>query len=198
MPTVAKPLIMTNPGFLWIAPLGSTIPTNGGTVAGSKYTDALDAAWIPLGATAEGSSLSYTTEVEPIEVAEFFDPVGYETVSRAGSIAFALANFTLSNYRRAMNGGISALVAAAGTGATSAFVVEPPDPGQEVRAMIAWESTDSTVRLFLRQAIQGGEISSDFRKAPDYATIPCTYNMEIPAVGKPFTLYGSGVGRGGI
>lgn len=61
--------------------------------------------------------------------------------------------------------------------------------------MILWESTDSTVRILIRQALQGGEVSSAFVKAPGYATIPCTFSFEMPQVGKPFTIWGAGSKR---
>jgi hypothetical protein len=193
--SVATPVVLTDPGMLWIAPLATAAPTN--TVAGSVFTDDPAAAWIPLGATAEGSTFSYETTVEPIRVAEFFDPIRYATTERAGSIAFNLASYTLSNYQRAMNGGIAALTATSGTGATALYTVEPPEPGAEVRSMILWESTDRTLRLMLRQTLQGGAIESAFQKAPDLAVIPCTFNMEVPVGStKPFTMWSAGASRG--
>lgn len=192
---VAVPNVITDPGYLFIAPLGTTEPTN--TVVGSVFTDAWGAAWLPLGATTEGSTFAYSTTVEPIVVAEFFDPIRYVTTERGGSIAFNLANWSLSNYRRALNGGVAALTPTSGTGATALYNVEPPDPGQEVRCMIGWESLDNTVRVIARQCIQGGEISSAFQKAPNIAAIPCTFNLEIPTTGaKPFKISGAGATRG--
>lgn len=191
---VATPTILTDPGYLFIAPLATAVPTN--TVADSVFTDAWAAAWIPLGATEEGSEFAYSVDVEPIEVAEFFDPISYRTTSRTGSIAFNLASYTLSNYRRALNGGVAALTATSGTGATSLFTLEPPTPGTEVRCMLGWESLDNTVRLICHQTIQGGEITSAFKKAPDLATIPCTFNLEVPTAGKPWTMYAAGTSRG--
>jgi hypothetical protein len=180
--------------MLWIAPLGTTDPTN--TVAGSVFTDDPAVAWIPLGATEDGSSFSYETTVEAIRVAEFFDPIRYATTERNGSISFNLASYTLSNYQRALNGGIAALTATSGTGATSLFKFEPPDPGTEVRSMILWESTDKTLRILLSQTLQGGTVESAFRKAPTLAVIPCTFNMEVPSAAKPFTFWSAGVPRG--
>ena len=192
-PVVASPVILTDPGFLWIAPLATAAPTN--TVTAGKFADTVAAAWIPLGATTEGSTFSYSSTVEPIRVAEFFDPIKYSTTERGGNIAFNLASWTLSNYRRAMNGGIAALTPV-GTAGSELTTLEPPDPGTEVRSMILWESTDSTLRLMLRQTIQGGEISSAFQKAPAFAAIPCTFNMEIPNGGtKPWVMWGAGTTR---
>ena len=191
--TTAVPNILTDPGYLLVAPLGSTVPTN--TVAGSVFTDSWDAAWLSLGATEEGSTFAYSSTVEPIKVAEYFDPISYRTTERSGSIAFNLADWTLSNYRRAINGGVAALAATSGTGATTLGTLEPPDPGDEVRCMIGWESLDNTVRLVCYQTIQGGEISSAFKRAPDKALIPCTFQMEVPTAGKPWTMWAAGADR---
>lgn len=190
---VAAPNLLVDPGFLWIAPLATAAPTN--TVSAGKFSDDPAAAWIPLGATQEGSTFAYSATVEPMRVAELFDPVKYATTERGGSIAFNLADFTLSNYRRALNGGIAELVPT-GTAGSELTTLEPPDPGAEVRSMILWESTDQTVRLMLRQCLQGGEISSAFKNAPDFAVIPCTFNLEIPQGGaKPWTMWAAGTTR---
>lgn len=192
-PTVAVPALLSNPGFLWLAPIGTTEPTN--TVTGGVFTDSIAAAWLALGATTEGSEFNYATTVEAIRVAELFDPVMYATTERSGSMAFALADWTLSNYRRALNGGVAALTPTGATG-SELTELEPPEPGEEVRSMLLWESTDSTVRILLRQCLQGGEIQSSFKKAPDVAAIPCTFNMESPASGeKPFVIWGAGTTR---
>lgn len=190
---VATPALLSEAGYLFIAPLASTVPTN--TVAGSVFTDSWPVAWLPLGATQDGSAFSYSTEVQPMSVAEFYDPVKYATTGRNGSVAFALANFALSNYRRAINGGVAALTATSGTGATALYTVQPPAVGSEVRCMIGWESLDNTVRFVAYQTICSGEVQFSAKKAPDYATIPCTFNMEIPSSGTPFTIWGAGATR---
>lgn len=191
---VTVPNILKDPGYLFIAPLLSTEPTN--TVVGSVFTDAWPGAWLPLGATEDGSDYTYGTTVEPINVAEFFDPIQYATTARAGTFAFNLANFGLSNYRRALNGGVTALAATSGSGTTALYTAEPPEPGSEVRCMVGWESLDNTLRVVCRQTIQGGEISSGFKKAPAIAVIPCTFNLEKPAAGtKPFSMWGAGASR---
>lgn len=192
-PAVSVPHLLTSPGFLWMAPLATAAPTN--TVTGGVFTDAVPAPWVPLGATQDGTDFRYATTVEPIKVAEFLDPVMYATTERNGSIAFALTDFTLSNYQRALNAGIAALTPT-GVSGSELTTLEPPNPGNEVRAMVLWESTDSTLRLLLRQTIQGGEISSTFKKAPDIAVIPCTFNIEIPTSGaKPWTMWAAGTTR---
>lgn len=191
--STAVPTLLTDPGYLYAAPLASTVPTN--TVAGSVFTDAWPVAWLSLGATTEGSTFSYSTTVEAMSVAEFFDPIKYATTERAGNIAFTLANYTLHNLKRALNGGMGAITATSGTGATTLALYEPVAPGSEVRIMLGWESFDNTTRIVMRQAIQGGEVSSEFKKAPAYAGIPCTFNFEVPASGAVFSVYSAGVAR---
>src|SRR3712207_4855711 len=92
---VAVPADLSGAGFLFIAPLASTGPTN--TVSGSVFTGTWPVAWLPLGATSEGTEFSYTTTVEGVEVAEFFDPIRHKTTSREGSVSFNLASYTATN-----------------------------------------------------------------------------------------------------
>ena len=192
MPTTATPNVLTDPGFLFWAPLGSTEPTN--TVVGSKFTDAWPVAWINLGATEEGSQFSYQTNVEAISVAEFFDPIKFATTGRTTNFAFNLADYTLSNWKRAGNGG--ALTIVSGTGTTQLNKYEFPTPGAEVRCMLGWESLDSTIRLVGRQALNGGEIASAFRKAPSFSVIPCSFNFEVPTSAQPVSFWSAGTLRG--
>jgi hypothetical protein len=191
MPTMPVPQILSDPGYLFSSPLGTALPTF--TVAGSKFTDAWPVAWVPCGPTEEGSTLSYSTSVEPIRVAELFDPVKYATTDRAGSMAFSLASWTLTNWQMAMNGGTLALVS--GTAATQLNKYTPAQPGAEVRRQLGWESLDGTVRIVAYQTINGGEVASAFRKAPDKALIPFTMNFEVNSSGVPYEIWTAGTAR---
>jgi hypothetical protein len=177
VPTTATPTLLSDAGYLFWAPLSSTLPTN--TVVGSVFTDSWPVAWLSLGATEEGSTFNYEVSIEAMTVAEFFDPIKYATTERTGSFAFALADYTLTNLKRAMNGGTLEVVS--GTGATQLNRYRPPAPGQEVRAMIGWESLDNTTRLICYQTLQGGTIETQYNKAPQKALIPCTFNFEVPS-----------------
>lgn len=191
MPTTATPNILQDPGYLFWAPLGTTEPVN--TVVGSKFTDAWAGPWVSFGATEDGSEFSYETKLEPVMVAEFFDPVRWSTTERTGSFAFNLADYTLANWKRALNGGTLTVVSGSGTTQLNKFT--PPSPGTEVRSMLGWESLDSTVRIIVYQGIQGGTIKSAYKKAPAIATLPCTFNFEIPSTGIPFAKYTAGTAR---
>lgn len=198
--STATPLLMTDPGFLFHAPLGTALPAAGvgGTVAGSVFTDAWPAGWTNLGATEDGSEFSFSTTVEPIRVAEIFNPIQYAVTEQSTSMAFSLANFTMHNYRRAMNAGTGNLTVVSGATATLLSKLTPPTPSQIVRSMIGWESLDATVRLIGYQVINGGEIKSAFKRAPDKAVIPMEVNFEVPASPTvPFDFFIAGVNRVG-
>lgn len=192
MPSNPVPTVLTGAGFLLWAPLGSTIPSN--EISGGVFTDEWPTAWVELGATDEGKTLSYETSIEAIEVAEFLDPIRWETTSRQGSMAFALADYTLSNYEKVFNGGA---LTVSGSAPDELATYEPPDPGEEVRAMLGFESLDNTFRLILHQVINGSNVESAFQKPPQKALLPAEFRMEIPSGStKPFTAYGVNDVRG--
>lgn len=191
MPTTATPNVLTDPGYLFWAPLGTALPTN--TVAGSKFTDAWAAPWVSLGATEEGSTFSAELEIEAVTVAEFFDPITYRTTGRSQNFAFGLTDWTLTQVKRVFNGGTLTVVS--GTGATQLNKYVPPAAGAEVRAMLGWESLDSTVRLVCYQTINAGTIEMAFKKAPDKAILPCEFRLEKPTSTEPFEFYTAGTAR---
>jgi hypothetical protein len=198
--TTATPLLMTDPGFLFMAPLGTALPAAGvgGTVAGSVFTDAWPAGWVNLGATEDGSEFSFSTSVEPIRVAEIFNPIQYSVTEQATSMAFSLASWVGHNLRRAFNVGTGNLTTVSGTGATLLSKLTPPTPAQIVRQMVGWESLDATTRLFGYQVINGGEMTTAFKRAPDNAVIPFQLNFEVPtSPGVPFDIFIAGTTRVG-
>lgn len=193
MPTTATPNLLQDPGYIFWAPIGSTVPTH--TVVGSKFTDAWPVAWVNLGATAAGSEFHAETTVEAVQVAELIDAVKYKTTGRSGNFAFALADWTLANLKRVMNGG--SLTVVSGTTTTTLNKYTPPVIGAEVRCMIGWESLDATVRIVAYQCIQGGDIASSFPAASstDYATMAATFNFEVPSSGTPWEAWTAGTAR---
>ncbi|GGM53241.1 hypothetical protein ACFFX1_55005 [Dactylosporangium sucinum] len=179
-PTLVKPATSIGPGWILRAPLASLEPTN--TVVGSKFTDAWDAAWVVVGATDAGHVFNFQTNVEPVPAAEFFDPLSYETESREGTFDFALLHIAARSFVTAFNGGVTAT---SGAGTTLRTDYEPPDPGNEVRCMLGWESQDSTQRMVLRQCFQGGQASLTHNKgAANRTAIPLSFRLELPDTGQ--------------
>jgi hypothetical protein len=190
---VPQPQVLTDPGILWIGALGTAEPTPSSTAG--KFSDTLPASWLLFGPTDEGSSFSDAVDTDTITVAEFLSAIKNVVTGRTSKLSFALASWTLSNYRRALNGGVAA-IAPQGTVGTEVTSLEPPVEGTETRAMILWESTDATLRLLGRQSFQTGEVSTDFKPSPDKALIPCEYSFEQPTTGlRPWKMWAAGAAR---
>src|SRR5438874_1254502 len=85
------------PGYLWWAPLGTTLPAD--------LADTKDPAFKRIGYTEEGSEFAYELSSDPVEVAESLDPVFYRTTGRNGTVTFAMAENTVRNLTLAFNGG---------------------------------------------------------------------------------------------
>lgn len=193
MPTVATPNLMMDPGFLWHAPAATAFPALGGTAVGSVFTDAPSVTFYEIGATEAGYTFSYAQTIEAINVAEFADPVRWRTTARQGSMAFNLADYTLKNLQRAMNGGT--LSTASGSGSTLISKWVPPAIGSETRSALLWQSLDGTLRIFMYQCVQVNEMETAFKKAPDYSVLPCEFRFEIDASGNIFEVYSAGTAR---
>jgi hypothetical protein len=189
-PAVATPLLATDPGFLFWAPLGTAEPTH--AVTASVFSDVWAAAWIRLGATEEGHAFNWQTSYDPVTVAELLDPIKYVTTGRNGSVAFALADFHANNVKRALNGGT---LTSTGTAATTMTTYTPPAQGAERRCMIGWESTDGTERLIAYQCINTGQVSIQRRKGSANAALPVEFQLEVPTSGLPFKYLTAGVAR---
>jgi hypothetical protein len=194
VPTVATPNVMMDPGFLYLAPAATAFPT--GTSAASKFSDSPSVTFVEVGATADGTKFKYTPAIEAVSVAEFLDPVKWRTVSREGSMAFNLADYTLKQLQRAMNGGVISTIGGAGATLVSEWI--PPVLGAETRQALMWESGDSTMRIFFYQTINVASVESAFAKAPTYGVLPCEFRMEVDTSGNTFKVQTAGTARLGI
>lgn len=175
--------VKTGPGLIYVAPVGTTEPTTASA--------ALPSAWRPVGYTEEGVTISYAINNEPIEVAEEFDPIRYETTSREGSVSWSMAEVKRDNLALVLNKG-------ANDGLSGSL--EPPAPGSEVRVMIALDTAGSSAtpntaqsasgaRWVFRQAIQAEAIEMARGKAPTKGLIPATFRLEKPAAAQPYIVF---------
>ncbi len=191
--------LLTDPGMLYWAPLGTALPASsatppvpGGNVVGGVFADVWPAAWIPLGRTDSGSDWGVTTTVSPIMSAEDLDPLAYRTTDRTGQINFMLKSITATQLARAYNG---ATLTVTGTAGTTLTQLTPIVPGQEIRAMLGWESLDNTYRRIAYQVFNSGDIKLAFNKAPAAAAIPWAGMLEKPATTMPWVEFFAGTAR---
>lgn len=171
-------------GKIYEALLGSAEPLD--------ISVAWDAAWKEIGYTEEGSEFSYEFSTDPVEVAESYDPVFYKTTGRTGTVSFSMAENTVRNLTVAFNGGTVT------TNVDGSFNYEPPEPGEEVRRMLAFESEDGTERWIFRQVFQGGSVSMARRKGADKTLLPVEFRLEKPTGAvKPFRAIYAATRSGG-
>lgn len=160
------------PGYIYIAPLGTTEPVD---VAATWAS--ISASWVALGYTDDGSQFDFQLSADPIPVAEELDPITNAPTTRAMSLTLIASQITAANLKTALNGGTV-------TSGTGCVYFEPPDLGTEVRCMIGFESEDHTERWIYRQCFNTGQITLKRSKgAAGRANIPMMFILEKPATG---------------
>jgi hypothetical protein len=159
-------------GILYIAPLGTTEPTDLTTPWAT-----VDADWEAIGYTEEGHEFSSEPNFEPIDVAEELEPIRYEQSANASAVTFSAAEMTVDNLTRAFNGGTVTTLA----GTVVRF--EPPEVGDVTYAMLGWESNDAEERFVFRKCLQVGNVAIARRKAPTKALIPMEFRLVVPSAG---------------
>ena len=189
--TYAAPQVLTDPGTLYYAIIGSTMPTN--TVVGGVFTDAWPVAWLAPGMTADGSEFHPSVTVTPLVAAEQIYPIGYRTTDAAASLQFALLSNTATNLALALNGATKTVTGSTGTTLTK---VTPVAPGLEARFMWGWESINKDVRFVGYQGINGSDLAMMMKKAPNMASLAFNVNLELStSIGVPYELWYAGTGR---
>lgn len=163
--------VRIGPGILYIAPLGSTEP--------SDLSTEWDAAWVEVGYTHEGSTFGFDQTFEDVPVEEEYDPIDTLQTGRQISVSFAAAEITATNLQRAFNGGEI-------TSGSDIVTFEPPAAGEVTRVMLGWEADDSKERWVFRRCVQVGSVEMARRKAPNKATIPLQFRATKPDGEQPF------------
>lgn len=189
--TVPKNALALGAGYLYYANLGTSFPTY--TVVGSVFTDAWPAGWNLLGITKDGHEMNYDLDTDTIDSAEYLDHLAYVTTGRASGMKFEMMQIHATNMKRALNGGT---LTTSGSGTTLRSTYTPPTPGNEVRCMLGWESTDNTERVVAEQCFQIGTLAISRKKGADNATLPVEFRFEIPASGNPYYYDTAGTLRG--
>lgn len=157
--------VRVGPGILYIAPMGSTEPTDLATP--------WPGAWDQIGYTDVGSNFVFDQTFEDVMVAEELDPILTLQTARTASVNFQAAEITAENLSRAFNGGT--------IDTPGGFVTyEPPPAGTYSHAMIGWESDDGAERWVFRKCLQIGSVDMPRRKAPDKAVIPMSFRAVKP------------------
>ena len=164
--------VITGPGLLFAAPTGTVEPIDA--------TTALPVAWVPIGFTADGTTITREQTWNAIAVEELLNPVRWEPTSANDLVAFAMAEASRSKLALAMNMGAAA--------ADDATALEPPAAGSEVRVMLALNAV-SGARWVWRRCVQTGASAMARKKSPDKMTIPVTFRLEDVSPLKPWKVW---------
>jgi hypothetical protein len=165
-------------GSLYVAAVAQADPANVAAVTGAS-------AWREVGWTEDGSTISFATTTEKIFVEEEFYPVKSSVTEVVATVAFVMAQSTRKNLALALNIGHDE--------ANSAAILEPPNPGEELRFKLV-HITDEGAMYIFRRVIQTGALELANQKAPDYKKIPVTFDLEKPTGAKPWAVIPSSDG----
>lgn len=193
---IAIPSLNRGPGYLFRAPMGTALPTN--TVGGSVFTDVWQdtTGWVRLGATEEGTEVTYEVETEDVTAAEFLDPLAVAETGRTVNVNFGLISFDKSTLLASYNAGSSA-VATSGSGATLLTTITPPDIGDFTNCIIGFQSEDKTYRSIYFNCFNQPSGARVFKKGGDKTVVPFSYRcLADPTLGVPFKEYLAGAARG--
>jgi hypothetical protein len=190
-PVIDPTKILNDPGILYYAPLGTSEPSM--TVASSIFsTAAWGGLWVALGPTDEGTEFNDKVDTDDMTVEESAYPVKTVVTKKEATISFSLVEFTATQMKRAANGGSNLVT---GSGATTLTTFTPPAVGQEVRAMIGWQSQQDDVRFIGYQALQIGTIKPRFRRGVAKSVFECNWKFELSSLGYPYRFFFAGTTR---
>lgn len=173
--------VQLGPGRLYMAPIGTTEPTSASA--------AVPSAWVAVGYTEDGTTFTVSLTSEDIEVAEEIDPILTVNTRRANTLAINMAEATHRNYAIALGLGILT---------NDATAIEPPDPGDETKVMVLWDSNEDPTadqggqgnrRWLWRQCNPTGDIETKRQKAPNKTLVPVTFKVEKPSGLAPFKVF---------
>lgn len=167
MPTVTgnADQVRIGPGALYIAPFATALPV---TIA-----ETLNAAFVEVGFTTEGSNVSYTQTSDGVSVAERLRPIKTIVTGVDMTFDFTMAQLSPTNLALATNAGTDSISETA-----DEVVFTWPKSGGTARVSIVWESDDGLERLVLAKCFAGGDISIPRRKGVDPAAVGVTFTIE--------------------
>lgn len=159
--------IDVGPGLLYIAPIGTAVPT-------TPDTATWDVAWIELGYTDAGSEFKVEPTVDDVRVAEEYDAVRSILTQTNSTVQMALAQVTAYNLQVAFGGGTIAT-------ATGIVTFEPPANGTGLQfAMLGWAAQDGSEAIIWRKVQPNGSLDLKREAGAAKATIPVTFKVLAP------------------
>jgi hypothetical protein len=164
MPQLADEVVVGSNGSVYVAPVGTALPTN---IAG-----ALNAAFKELGYVSEdGITFTNGQEVEDILAWQSFYPLRKVITSKTTSVQFVLRQWNEDTVKLAFGGGTISRTAGITT-------YTPPDPSTlDERAMIiTWIDGSENYRLVIPRGLVTGEVESNVVRSAA-ADLPISFDV---------------------
>lgn len=161
--------VRVGPGKLYVAPFETALPVT--------LAETLDAEFLEIGFTTEGSELTYSQESDGVEVAERLRPIKTIITGVTMEFEFTMAQFNPQNLKLATNAADDSISETA-----EEIVFTWPKSGGTSRVSIVWQSDDDLERLVLAKCFAGGDISIPRRKGVDPAAVGVTFTVEENSV----------------
>lgn len=164
----ADSIVVAANGTVYVAPVGSTQPTN--------PTSAPAAAWLDLGYVSEdGATFSESKDIEDVLAWQSFYPVRKLITGKEATLAFALREWDERSIPLAFGGGTISQPSA------GVWRYEPPLPGTlDLRAMmIDWQDGSKNYRLIIPRGLVVEAVETNLTRSAA-ADLPITFSA-IPS-----------------
>jgi len=168
MPNASQVVVGAN-GKVWVAPIGTTAPTNAAT--------AMPAGWTDLGYVSEdGATFTEGKDITDIGAWQSFYPIRYIVNSRLVTVAFALRQWNNATVQFALGGTIASN--------SAEWTYTPPAPEVLDLRQLALEWFDSTksYRLYIRRGLVTENVETQLVRT-DSAALPITFSAMDPGGG---------------
>lgn len=160
--------VTLGPGWLYMAPLGTSEPTDS--------TSALPSAWLDLGYTEDGSDMTIGRTNDKVMVAETNFPVKVINSEQSVRLKARLAEPTLRNLTAALGQG-----AAGSNTATSIELSETLTGIMLIHDSNPSGSLTTNRRKIFRECYPIGDLSSGFKKGNNKTTLDVEFEAVLPS-----------------
>lgn len=161
MPVTPSNVLM-GPAKIYTAPVGAAESASGAT--------ALAAAWIDLGGTSGGATLTIGQTYTPMTVDQIAMPVGSRKTEQMVSVATSMAEATLANLRMALN-----LASGAGTTVELDAEISNADPLYQAVCLEGQKPGGGARRIYVRRTLSTESIGMAFQK-DGQTLVPVTFS----------------------
>lgn len=172
MPQDTQELVVAAHGDVYIAPVGTTLPTN--------PTAALNAAFRGLGLiTEDGVTLSVAPDIESFNAWQRRQPVRRELTGQDITLGFALEQWNAENVKFAYSGGD---VSEPSPGIFRYDFPSDEDSLEERAIVVDWQDGDKSYRIVFSEGNVTEETETQLVRN-DLAVLPITFSVNSPTNG---------------